>query len=687
MNEDQWRQGVEATRKGDKKAFEQLYRETERAVYFTCLKIVANEDTARDMMQEAFMTALQRLETLDDGAKFPMWINRIAVNKCMHSFRQKPVDSLEEQTEQGFDPKDDESFIPEEYVTDEAKRKIIMDIIDRVLTDVQRQAVIMYYYDDMSLEEIATVTGDKVKTISARLCSAREKIKEAVLIYEKQHDDRLHALVPVPILTQILRKEAAAIGVPDILPTLLGSQVFNAMASASANTLTNGVIAGGSKMTNFITAKVIAIIAAGVIAAGGITAAVLSKNSDKDKDTSSKSSSVSASSDKDSKSGADSDNGESGSDDGSGSSDSAENESQTSTEFEPANGSVYTYRDVNFILPPRYDEFSDNSTETIDFCDKATFANAHYGVIQMAIATSDSYKSFSTQEVKEYFDDQSTYYDLLDQIHGFFWVDDTTVDSSDTVQIKGKDFIRETGTYKVTCDKDLKYDVPYIVYYGKVDLGTNNDENDCPMILLAYSTDSDPGKKQELETSLDNMVKGIEMDTAEAEAFAATLTDDYMTYTHKEPTFEGQNGTKGSITKMGRMNLLLPQNWYIFSYGTGNDDMDNAEFYSPDGKQRLKFRKADKLNATRWLDDVIEREKDDPDLTMEDIPEFTLNNFKWHGVRLKGQEISEQYVIIGEDLSTPGRWIYLYGMGTTCDSDLSVDVINSLEVFDSVEHS
>lgn len=59
MNEDQWRQGVEATRKGDKKAFEQLYRETERAVYFTCLKIVANEDTARDMMQEAFMTALQ----------------------------------------------------------------------------------------------------------------------------------------------------------------------------------------------------------------------------------------------------------------------------------------------------------------------------------------------------------------------------------------------------------------------------------------------------------------------------------------------------------------------------------------------------------------------------------------------------------------------------------------------------
>ena len=684
MNENQWREGVEATRKGDKKAFEQLYRETERAVYFTCLKIVANEDTARDMMQETFMTALERLETLDDGAKFPMWVNRIAVNKCMHSFRQKPVDSLDEQTEQGFDPKDDESFIPEEYVTDEAKRRIIMDIIDRVLSDVQRQAVIMYYYDDMSLEEIAEVTGDKVKTISARLCSAREKIKEAVLIYEKQHDDRLHALVPVPILTRILLKEAASIGVPDILPTLLGANIFSASVSASANTLTNGVIAGGSKMTNFITAKVIAVIAAGVIAAGGITAAVLSKSSDSGKDTSSVSSS-SGSSDKDSKSGEES-NAESGGSDSTDNSDT-DNGGETPAEQQPSNGSVYTYKDVNFILPPRYDVYSDNSTETIDFCDKATYANAHYGVIQMAYATVDSYKSFSTQEVKEYFDDQSTYYDLLDHIHGFFWVDETKVDSSDTVTIKGHEFIRETGTYKITCDMDLKYDVPYIAYYGKVDFGTHNDENDCPILLLAYSTDSDPAKKQELETSLDNMVKGIEMDTAAAEEYAATLTDDYMTYTHVEPTYEGQNGTKGNITKMGRMNLLVPQNWYLYGYGTGSDDMDNAEFYSPDNRQRLKFRNTDELNATRWLDDVIEREKDDPDYEMEDISEFTLNNFKWHGVRLKGQELSEQYVIIGEDLSTPDRWIYLYGYGTTCDSDLSVDVINSLEVFDSVEHA
>ena len=167
MDELQWREAVEATRRGDKNAFGKLYRETERAVYFTCLKLLANEESAKDAMQDAFMTALDKLSELEDGAKFPMWVNRIAVNKCRDRFKRTTADSLDEKLEQGTELRDDESFIPEEYVTDEAKRRIIMDIINKVLSDVQRQAIIMYYYDDMSLEEIAEVTGDKVKTVSA----------------------------------------------------------------------------------------------------------------------------------------------------------------------------------------------------------------------------------------------------------------------------------------------------------------------------------------------------------------------------------------------------------------------------------------------------------------------------------------------------------------------------------------
>lgn len=283
MEEINWRELVEATRKGDKQAFEKLYRGTERAVYFTCLKLLANEDSAKDIMQDTFMTALNKLDSLDDGAKFPMWINRIAVNKCKDSFKKVANDSIDEQMEQGADFKDDDKFIPEEYVTDETKRQIILRIINEELSEVQRQTIILYYYDEMPLEEISEVMDCPVKTVSSRLCSARDKIKGAVLIYERENDDRLHALVPVPILTKILRMEAQSILVPDISQILLQANIFGA-ATASASSITTSTIAGGSTtMSGLLTGKAAIAIAAGVIGIGGITTAlVINKNKDKE---------------------------------------------------------------------------------------------------------------------------------------------------------------------------------------------------------------------------------------------------------------------------------------------------------------------------------------------------------------------------------------------------------------------
>lgn|GEM_PF-2444638 len=280
MNELQWRELVEQTKKGDMDAFEKLYTETNRSVYFTALKLLANEDNAKDVMQDTYITAIEKLGELHDGAKFPQWVNAIAVNKCRRYFRKPAEDSLDEQTEQGFDLSDDASFIPEEYVTNEVKRKVVMDIITRVLSDVQRQTVIMYYYNEMSLEQIAQAMDCPVKTVSSRLVSSREKIKEAVLIYEKKQGDRLHCVAVVPILTLILKAEAQSTSVPDIALGVFAKALMDAASSASASTVSTTAVAGGSVKMGFFTGKVIAAVAAGALAVGGVTAAViLSKNS------------------------------------------------------------------------------------------------------------------------------------------------------------------------------------------------------------------------------------------------------------------------------------------------------------------------------------------------------------------------------------------------------------------------
>ena len=275
MDELQLRNAVSAARAGDKNAFEQLYRLTERQVYFTCLKLLANEQDAKDAMQDAYLNAMRKLDTLEDGAKFPQWICRIAVNRCREFFRKTTNDSLDEQLEQGTEFKDDESFIPEEYVTDEAKRKVIMDIITSELSDVQRQVIIMYYYDEMSLEEIAQVMQCPVKTVSSRLCSAREKIRNAVLAYENKHDDRLHMLIPAPILIEVFRRVSACSAVPDVSQAVLSQHVFNTAANAYAAQTTTAIAQGSTTAGGMIAAKITAVIAAGVIAAGGITTAGL----------------------------------------------------------------------------------------------------------------------------------------------------------------------------------------------------------------------------------------------------------------------------------------------------------------------------------------------------------------------------------------------------------------------------
>ena len=282
MNEKEWRQLVNNVLNNDEAAFERLYKETERSVYFLCLKLLGNEHDAKDAAHETYLAAFNGLSSLDDGANFPKWINGIAVNQCKRFFRTPQNESLDEKLEHGVDFSDDESFIPDDYVDNDVKRKVIMDIIDNVLSEVQRQTIILYYYDELKTNEIASIMNCPEGTVKYRLSAARDKIKEAVLIYEKENNERLHGIAPIPILTLILRTEAEHTVVPDI-------RVHHKPETSAKHNKTGGK----NIMDKALKGKIIAAAAAVVILGGGITAAVvLSKNDDSKiskKDTSSSS--------------------------------------------------------------------------------------------------------------------------------------------------------------------------------------------------------------------------------------------------------------------------------------------------------------------------------------------------------------------------------------------------------------
>lgn len=280
MEKDDIKKLVLQTAQGNKAAFGALYEETGRTVYFSCLKLLGDPQLAEDITQETYLTALQKLGTLAQPENFPAWVNRIGINLCKMHFRNNSAP--EDNSEEIIEEIPDEGLIPEEYVSNDAKRKIIMDIIDTVLTEEQRQSVILYYFDMLIVPEIAEVMNCTTGTVTSRLSAARKKIKEAVLIYEENNNDRLHAVVPVFILSKLLNKEASNTVLPKLTVFTGSASAANAVPDSVTSTKT---ISGGKGMFSTVKAKVIAGVCAVAVVGGGITAAVvLSSNGSKDND-------------------------------------------------------------------------------------------------------------------------------------------------------------------------------------------------------------------------------------------------------------------------------------------------------------------------------------------------------------------------------------------------------------------
>ena len=265
MEKEKIRRLVLQAGQGDRAAFGELYEETGRSVYFNCLKLLGNAQQAEDITQDTFMKALEKLDSLKEPENFSAWVNRIAINNCKMYFRKNPR-TAEEESEKIIDDTPDSELIPDDYADSEEKRRIIMNIIDTALTDEQRQTIILYYFDMMSVAEIAEIMECSVGTVTSRLSAARKKIREAVLIYEKKNNDRLHAVMPIPVLSKIFMQECQHLKLPEL-------SVFSNTAAAEDNPTMRR--SGGKGMFSTVKVKVIAGVVVLAVVGGGITAAVL----------------------------------------------------------------------------------------------------------------------------------------------------------------------------------------------------------------------------------------------------------------------------------------------------------------------------------------------------------------------------------------------------------------------------
>lgn len=251
---------VEKIKKGDNKSFEKLYKLTEREVWFTCISFLKNETTAQDIMQETYITAFLKIQSLEKSSQIRSWLNRIAVNKCKNYLKGKGEIQLDDEIFENQAIVDERISIPEEYISDKAKREIILSIMQEVLSDVQYQTVVMHYFNEMTVDEIAEVFECSRGTVLSRLNYSRAKMKTAIEDYENKSGDRLHGVVFVPFFTTIFREQAKSLCVPSIKITLPNGESLVTAASKGVSTAVKSSTATAVK-TGAVTAVKTKVIA------------------------------------------------------------------------------------------------------------------------------------------------------------------------------------------------------------------------------------------------------------------------------------------------------------------------------------------------------------------------------------------------------------------------------------------
>ena len=260
---------VLSAKNGNKKAFDKLYKLTSNDVWFTCVSLLKDEENAKDIMQETYITAFLKLDTLKDEEKFCGWLTAIATNKSKNKLKGKVEYQIDDEVLIAK-TETDELMLPEEYITKAEKRKVLLQIMEDTLSFNQYQTALMFYFDEMSISEIAQGLEISEGTVKSRLNSSRAKMKTAIEDYEKKSGDKLHGVVVVPFFTTIFKEEAKSLAVPNITIKLPNGQTLATSATKGIATGAKSTVSSIVKATATATVKtkVIAVVCGATILAG-----------------------------------------------------------------------------------------------------------------------------------------------------------------------------------------------------------------------------------------------------------------------------------------------------------------------------------------------------------------------------------------------------------------------------------
>lgn len=173
---------IEMVQQGNTNAFSYLVNKYQDVVYSIALKVLKNRDDAEEMAQESFIKAYRSIRSFQGKAKFSTWLYSITYNTCISQARKKKIPSTQIDNLPVSDEEDTDAFtgIMEE------NRSRYLEMALKQLPEEDYTLIILYYYEDQSIDDVSKITGLTESNVKIRLFRARKKLHTLMKSMEKE---------------------------------------------------------------------------------------------------------------------------------------------------------------------------------------------------------------------------------------------------------------------------------------------------------------------------------------------------------------------------------------------------------------------------------------------------------------------------------------------------------------------
>lgn len=184
---------VHDAQNGDEQAMEIIFQRYKTNLYYTAYRITNNHEDAQDALQDTFFQVSRSIQSVKHPEYLKLWMNRIITGKCRDIFRKNKTITIDMDNDkfQNQYVEANKEYVPEKNLRFQTDKEVVDYFISK-LPYPQREAIILAYFQNLTMQEIADIVDEPIGTIKSRIHLAKKALKQDIRSYEEREQVKVN---------------------------------------------------------------------------------------------------------------------------------------------------------------------------------------------------------------------------------------------------------------------------------------------------------------------------------------------------------------------------------------------------------------------------------------------------------------------------------------------------------------